>query len=67
MLIFTNVYTTGKQAASSMAPLIFLNSTGSPIFATGSSGGLNGLSAIISVRFFYCIHLTIIITRKKIT
>ncbi|ODN04055.1 Gamma-glutamyltranspeptidase 1 [Orchesella cincta] len=38
----------GKRPASSMAPLIFLNHNHVPVFATGGSGGLQILPAVIS-------------------
>ncbi|CAL8115602.1 unnamed protein product [Orchesella dallaii] len=38
----------GKRPASSMAPLIFVNNNNRPVFATGGSGGLHILPAVIS-------------------
>lgn len=44
-----NKVVAGRQPASSMAPLIFLNSRNQPVFATGGTGGMDILAAVISV------------------
>lgn len=43
-----NKIVAGKQPASSMAPLIFLNQRGEPVFVTGGSGGMRILPSVIS-------------------
>jgi len=39
----------GKRPRSAMSPLVFINSSGSPVFSTGASGGDKIIPALISV------------------